>query len=129
MFADLMSLAYSTISLWITTASACGVELSSTASFSRAMTAGGVRAGASGLQGFDIREWWGVFGPAGVPAELAQRFSRDLAQVIGNSDVRARLASLGAEPVAGDPARLAEFLTREIGRWRGIISAGRIAVE
>jgi len=83
----------------------------------------------SGLKDFDTREWWGVFGPAGVPAELTQRFSRDLAQVIGNGEVRARLASLGAEPVAGDPARLAEFLTREIGRWRGIITAGRIAVE
>jgi tripartite-type tricarboxylate transporter receptor subunit TctC len=83
----------------------------------------------SGLSGFDTREWWGVFGPAGLAAELAQRMHRELTQAIAVPEVRTRLNSLGAETISGDPARLGSFLGREIARWREIIRKGGIAVE
>ena len=83
----------------------------------------------SGLSGFDTREWWGVFAPAGLAPELVQRMHRDLAQAILSAEAKARLAALGAEAIAGDPARLGGFLAREISRWREIIRKGGISVE
>lgn len=83
----------------------------------------------AGVPRFDTREWWGVFGPAGIPPEAAARFSGDLARVVATAEVRSRLALIGAEAIGSEPAKLAAFLGTEIARWRTIISSGKIVVE
>lgn len=83
----------------------------------------------SGIARFDTREWWGVFGPAGIAPETAGRFSSELARIVATPDVRSRLALIGAEAIGSEPMRLSSFLASEIARWRSIISAGKIAVE
>lgn len=83
----------------------------------------------SGLAGYETREWWAIFAPAGVPADVVGRLHRELQRALTQDDVRQRLASVGAEVVGSEPTALAAFLGKEIARWRETIRAGRIAID
>jgi tripartite-type tricarboxylate transporter receptor subunit TctC len=83
----------------------------------------------SGLAGYETREWWAIFAPAGVPAEAVGRLNREVKRALSQDDVRQRLASVGAEIVGSEPAALATFLGKEIARWRETIRAGRITID
>jgi tripartite-type tricarboxylate transporter receptor subunit TctC len=83
----------------------------------------------SGLPGYETREWWAVFAPAGVSGEAVGRLHRELKRALSHDEARQRLASVGAEVVGSEPAVLAAFLGKEIGRWRETIRAGRITIE
>ncbi|HUQ76508.1 MAG TPA: tripartite tricarboxylate transporter substrate binding protein [Burkholderiales bacterium] len=68
----------------------------------------------SGVPGFEFTFWNGLWAPAGTPAPIAEKIARDLAQVMGASDVRERFARLGAEPMAMTPPEFSRFVRAEI---------------
>ena len=83
----------------------------------------------TGLPGYNTREWWGIFTPAGVRAETIAQFNAELKRALTMEDVRSRLAALGAEIVGGDPAQLAAFLKAEIARWKDTIRSAKITID
>lgn len=52
----------------------------------------------SGMSGFELNEWYGIFAPSKTPPELVARLNNDVAQALGQPDVRAFFATIGAEP-------------------------------
>ena len=83
----------------------------------------------AGLPGYNTREWWGIFAPAGVRPEMVAQLNAELKRALALEDVRARLAALGAEIVGSDPAQLAAFLKTEIARWRDTIRTAKITID
>ena len=55
-----------------------------------------------GIKGVELGNWFGVFAPAGVPADIVARMSREIATVLATSDVKRRYAELGTVPDAQD---------------------------
>jgi tripartite-type tricarboxylate transporter receptor subunit TctC len=70
----------------------------------------------SGFAGFDTNEWAGLFGPARLPAEVAQRLHAALVEALTDPGVRTRLDQIGALPVGSSPGDFARFV--EEGRKR-----------
>jgi tripartite-type tricarboxylate transporter receptor subunit TctC len=68
----------------------------------------------SGVPGFEFNFWNGLWAPAGTPAAIVEKISRDLMQIVATSEVRERLARLGAEPMTMTPAQFARFVREEI---------------
>ena len=64
--------------------------------------------------------------PAGTPAVIASEVNGKLAHAFTQRDVTDRIAALGAEPVGGEPKRLAEHLNSEIPKWRAVVKAANI---
>ena len=83
-----------------------------------------------GLGSFDIDTWFGIFGPAHLPADVTARLNKAFVDAIESSELKARLASLFAESMASSPDRFAAFVKRELGEIRegrqGLRSADRI---
>ena len=52
----------------------------------------------SGLPGFDVRSWYGVFAPAGTPRPVVDFINAGIARAVEQPDVLAKLAELGADP-------------------------------
>ena len=52
----------------------------------------------SGVPGYDVNPWYGLFAPAGTPRAIVERINRDVARILAQPDVRQRFATLGAEP-------------------------------
>ncbi|MGO1079229.1 Bug family tripartite tricarboxylate transporter substrate binding protein [Inquilinus sp. CA228] len=77
--------------------------------------------------GDDVRSWGGVAAPAGTPADVIARLSRELIAIGGRADIRQRFAGLGATLAVSDPASMDRFVRDEIARWREVIAVSGIA--
>lgn len=73
------------------------------------------------LPGFESSQWWGMFGPAGMPADVVNRLNAAAQQALAMTDVRKRLAADAAEPIGGSAAESAKFLQQDYGKWRKVI--------
>ena len=68
----------------------------------------------SGVPGYDVNSWYGMFAPASTPDAIQQRLYNELAAQFKSPDISKRLSSLGAEVNTMPPAEFARFV--QIGR-------------
>ncbi|MEO7151383.1 MAG: tripartite tricarboxylate transporter substrate binding protein [Burkholderiaceae bacterium] len=78
---------------------------------------------AIGLGSFDINTWFGLFGPAGLPAETTQRLNRAFVDALNAPDTKARFATLLADPAPTTPEQFAAFVKSELGKYEGVVKA------
>jgi tripartite-type tricarboxylate transporter receptor subunit TctC len=74
-----------------------------------------------GLAKFDINTWFGLFGPAKMPAETTARLNKAFVDALNSADVKARLATLMAEPAPSTPEAFARFVRAEHARYEQIV--------
>jgi tripartite-type tricarboxylate transporter receptor subunit TctC len=80
-------------------------------------------AGDLGLAGFDIHTWFGLFGPAQLPADVTARLNRGFVDALNSADVKARLAGLMAEPAPTTPEAFAQFVRSEHAKYGIVVKA------
>ncbi len=73
------------------------------------------------LPGYESSAWFGLFGPARMPADLVRRISDAARQAIAAPDVRKRLESEGAVAVGNSPEEFDRFVQSEIKRWAKVV--------
>ena len=83
----------------------------------------------SGFKEFAIATWYGLLGPAALPAELVARIQRDVARIVNQPDNRERLTGLGVDIIAGTPDEFAAYLRTEIARYTKVIKETGIKAE
>ncbi len=81
------------------------------------------------MAGFDVNTWFGLFGPAKMPPEVTARLNKAFVDALNSPDIRARLASLMAEPMAGTPEAFGEFVRRELSKYEAVVKASGAKVE
>src|SRR6185369_8842306 len=64
----------------------------------------------SGMTGFDFGSWYGLWGPKGLPADIAAKLQAEVARVLALPEVKQRLAVLGFEAIGSSTAELAKFI-------------------
>jgi tripartite-type tricarboxylate transporter receptor subunit TctC len=77
----------------------------------------------SGLPGFDVVAWFGLFAPAGTPKAVVERLSTETRAALTAGEVRKRLVDLGAEPLGSTPEEFSAYVGAEFQRW------GKVAKE
>jgi tripartite-type tricarboxylate transporter receptor subunit TctC len=77
----------------------------------------------SGLPGFDINTWFGLFVPAATPREVVEKLHSEFARAITATDVREKMLSLGAEPVGNTPDEFAAYVRAEAGKYARVVKA------
>jgi tripartite-type tricarboxylate transporter receptor subunit TctC len=77
----------------------------------------------SGLSRFDIHTWFGLFGPAKMPAETTARLNKAFVDALGTADVKSRLATLMAEAAPSTPQAFAQFVRAEHAKYERIVKA------
>src|SRR5882672_1025169 len=68
----------------------------------------------SGLPGFDVTSWYGIFGPAAMPKDIVAKVNADIAAVLATADLKERLATLGAEPGSMTQDAFARYVREEV---------------
>ena len=81
------------------------------------------------LPGWESVTWFGLYGPKGLPAELATRLSNGVNQALQDPDVKERLGRLGIDPVGGTPAQFAAMANADRAKWKKIIADRKITAE
>ena len=74
-----------------------------------------------GLSQFDIHTWFGLFGPARLPGETTARLHRAFADALQSPEVKARLATLMAEPSPTTPEAFAAFVRAEHAKYEKVV--------
>jgi tripartite-type tricarboxylate transporter receptor subunit TctC len=83
----------------------------------------------SGLPGFDINTWFGVFAPAGTPPAIVDRLRDEFVRALAEPDVRATMLKLGAEPVGSTPAQFAAYIKSEAAKYAKVVKASGARVD
>jgi tripartite-type tricarboxylate transporter receptor subunit TctC len=83
----------------------------------------------SGYPGFSHMTWIGIFVPAGTPAAIIARLNREITMALANSEVRERIAAVGATPVGGSPAEFEAMLKAEYEATGKLVSQIGLKVD
>jgi tripartite-type tricarboxylate transporter receptor subunit TctC len=83
----------------------------------------------SGLPGFDISTWFGVFAPGGTPRDVVQRLHAEFVKALADPGVRDTMMKLGAEPVGNTPAEFAAYIQSEARKYAAVIKASGARVD
>ena len=83
----------------------------------------------AGVPGFDIATWYAIWAPPRTPAPVAARLQQAVAAAVAVPEVREKLATLGAEPVADTPEEFAMFCAREYDRWGRLVRDARVTLD
>lgn len=73
--------------------------------------------------------WFALMAPAGTPEAIRQRLRDEVAQVLEQPEVLAKLKQLGIETVGNQPNELDEHIRKEYERWRGVIQGAGLAPQ
>jgi tripartite-type tricarboxylate transporter receptor subunit TctC len=83
----------------------------------------------SGLKGFDLTTWFGVFAPAAVPPATLGMLHREITRALDAPDLRNRLAAIGAQPTPTTPEAFAAFIKAEHAKYARVVKASGARVD
>ncbi|ARP86717.1 tripartite tricarboxylate transporter substrate binding protein [Bordetella genomosp. 9] len=83
----------------------------------------------SGLPGFDIGTWFGVFAAAGTPQPIVDKLSADIGKITASADFRQKLDAAGAEPMTATPAEFAARIDSETKKFAKLVKENNLKVE
>ena len=79
-----------------------------------------------GLPEFEAQAWWGMLGPAGIPAEIVARMNAEMAKVLKIPAVQERLTQMGVQVTASSPDEFGKFVRGEVERWSKVVRENNI---
>ncbi|MFT3956460.1 MAG: tripartite tricarboxylate transporter substrate binding protein [Piscinibacter sp.] len=81
------------------------------------------------LAGFDIHTWFGLFGPARLPADVTTRLNKAFVEALASPELKARLATLMAEPMPTTPEQFGTFVKAELAKYEGVVRRSGAKVD
>ena len=84
---------------------------------------------AEALPGFEVIGWYGVVGPAGMPAPIVARLHAELTRALQQPDVRERIVADGSEPVGSSPAEFRDFMAADLTKWARVVKESGAKLE
>lgn len=83
----------------------------------------------SGLPGFEVLSWQGLFAPAGTPPDVVERLSKEARAVMESKEVKDFFAAQGFQVGATTPDQFKSFVGSEVARWAEIVKAGNVKAQ
>lgn len=83
----------------------------------------------SGLPQYESVSWWGIIGPAGIPAPVVERLNSTITRIMSTPEVKTLLLAQGAETTSSTPGEFMDYMKREIALYTKIIKEAGIKVE
>jgi tripartite-type tricarboxylate transporter receptor subunit TctC len=83
----------------------------------------------AGLPAFDRYTWFGMFAPAGTPADIVRKVQAEVVAALKAPDLRERFDAVGAEPVGSTPEQFVDRIRSDGVRWAEVIRAANVKVQ
>jgi len=83
----------------------------------------------SGFKGFDAQQWYGVVGPAGLPADVLKTLNDTLTLTLQAPDMAEKLSVEAIEPRPMSPEAFGKFIKADIARWTQLAKDRNIQLE
>lgn len=85
--------------------------------------------GESGVPGYEVSTWYGVFAPSATPRAIVERINAEIVKSVQTPDVKERLRSQAFEPLADTPEQFAALVRTEIVKWAKVVKESGARVE
>jgi tripartite-type tricarboxylate transporter receptor subunit TctC len=82
-----------------------------------------------GLPGFNAVTWFGLVGPSGIPANIANAYYENISARLGQPEIRARLSQMGLDPLTMRSKEFGRFIAGEVDKWGGVIRSVGIRID
>lgn len=82
-----------------------------------------------GLKGFDAMQWYGVVGPAGMPADVVKRLNDTLNAVLKAPDLSEKLSVEAVEPMPMTPKQFGDYIRADLARWTQLARDRKIELD
>jgi tripartite-type tricarboxylate transporter receptor subunit TctC len=83
----------------------------------------------AGVPGYEFASWYGVLAPAGTPAPRITKLHGILVRSLRSPDLAGRMATEGADIIAGSPQQFAAYLKTELTKWARVVKDSGLRVE
>jgi tripartite-type tricarboxylate transporter receptor subunit TctC len=83
----------------------------------------------SGVPGYEMVLWIGVFAPAGTPREVVSKLNAEVVRIVKLPDIREKLDGMGVDPLGNTSEQTAEWIRREIARYGPVVKAANIQAD
>ena len=83
----------------------------------------------AGVRGFDVRLWYAVLGPAGMPKDVTDRIAESITTILGTAEFKELLAKQGLDPLVMSSGQFADLLRSDHARYAQVIKTANIKVE
>ena len=83
----------------------------------------------AGLKGFDAQQWYGVVGPANMPAAIVKTLNDAMATVLAQPDFKDKLSAEAVELMPMKSAEFAAYMKKDITRWTALAKARDIHLD
>jgi tripartite-type tricarboxylate transporter receptor subunit TctC len=77
----------------------------------------------SGFSGFDGVQWYGIVGPANLPAPIVERLNGEINKALATPELRERLAGEALDPMPMSPAEFGRYMQNDIAKWAKLAKA------
>ena len=84
---------------------------------------------AESFPGFTNNGWYGVFGPAGLPAPIVDKLNAEMKRALASAEFTKHIEALGMEPNGSTPQELREWVRSELARWSKIVRDAGVKVQ
>jgi tripartite-type tricarboxylate transporter receptor subunit TctC len=82
-----------------------------------------------GLKGFESNQWWGLFGPVGLPDPIVEKLNSQMNKLLGSPEVKQRFAQEAIELMGGSAADLAKYLREDYNKWERVVKAAHLKAQ
>ena len=82
----------------------------------------------SGYEELDAVQWYGVVGPANLPAPIVKRLNGEIAVMLQNAELREQLSREALEPMQMTPDEFSHFMRNDIARWSKLVKERNIEI-
>ena len=83
----------------------------------------------SGVPGYEVSAWFGLLAPAKTPRAVVDRLQAEIAAILAEPDMRAKLLELGGVPGGMSPDAFGEIVRREVAKWPDVVARTGVKVE
>jgi tripartite-type tricarboxylate transporter receptor subunit TctC len=73
------------------------------------------------VKGYDIRPWWGLAGPAGMPQDIVDKLEKATMQFLKDPDMQKRLVDIGVIVTPMNQKDFNAFMATELGKWTKLV--------
>lgn len=84
---------------------------------------------AESYPGFAVDTWWGLVAPAGTPKDVVEKLNKSFTEALAQTDVKARFATLMADPVPSTPEQFGELMSRERAKYGAVVKSSGARVD
>jgi tripartite-type tricarboxylate transporter receptor subunit TctC len=83
----------------------------------------------SGLTGFEVGNWAGLLGPAGLDPAIVTKLNREIIAILATADMQERIRTLGYDVIASTPEEFGTQMKNDVARWSDVVRRANIPMN